>query len=194
MSFHRRLGAGTGPLGGSGMVGQWGASSMVANVQFGTIAMNGVSASATATIAAVDTSRAVLIDLRQSNNWNGGTQPAYTSTTLALTNSTTVTASRNAAGGLSVTAAFCVVEFLPGIVRSVQSGRVSGSGTVAATISAVNTSKSVVLSLGLEGDSGGRDDAFYAYAALTNSTTVTFTRGVSAGSGMYVGYNVVEFF
>ena len=86
MSFHRRLGAGTGPLGGSGMVGLWGASSIIDNIQYGTIAINGVSTSSTATITSVDLSRSVLIDLRQSNNWNGGTQPAYTSTTLALTN------------------------------------------------------------------------------------------------------------
>ena len=194
MSFHRRLGAGTGPLGGSGMVGLWGASSIIDNIQYGTIAINGVSTSSTATITSVDLSRSVLIDLRQSNNWNGGTQPAYTSTTLALTNSTTITAYRNVAGGLAVTAGFVVVQFLPGIWRSIQSGRVSGNGTVTATINNVNTAKTILLSLGLEGDSGGRDDAFYAYMSLTNSTTITFTRGASAGSGLSTGWLALEGF
>jgi hypothetical protein len=177
-----------------GMVSLWGASSLIESIQYGTIALSGVQTSNTATITSVDLSRAIIIDLRQSNNWNGGTQPAYTSNTLALTNSTTVTAFRNATGGIALTAAFAVVQVAPGVVKSIQSGRVSGNGTVTVTITGVNTAKTFLLSLGLEGDSGGRDDAFYAYMSLTNSTTITFTRGVGAGTGQLAGWIAVEGF
>ena len=183
-----------GPQGMGGMVSLWGASSLIESIQYGTIALSGVQTSNTATITSVDLSRAIIIDLRQSNNWNGGTQPAYTSNTLALTNSTTVTAFRNATGGIALTAAFAVVQVAPGVVKSIQSGRVSGNGTVTVTITGVNTAKTFLLSLGLEGDSGGRDDAFYAYMSLTNSTTITFTRGVGAGTGQLAGWIAVEGF
>lgn len=181
-----------GPLGGSGMVGLWGASSIIESVQYGSITNN--NASDTATITSVDLSRSVLIDLRQNNNWSGGTQPAYTSNTLALTNATTVTASRQASGGIQNTARFCVVTFAPGVIRSVQSGVVAASGSPTVTITAVNTSKTVVLSLGLEGDSGGRDDYFYGSWALTNATTLTLNRGASGGASMKAGWLVLEFF
>lgn len=183
-----------GPAGMGGLVSLWGASSLIESIQYGTIAISGVQTSNTATITSVDLSRAIIIDLRQSNNWSGGTATAYTSNTLALTNSTTVTAFRNASGGIAITPAFAVVQVAPGVVKSIQSGRVSGSGTVTVTITGVNTAKTFLLSLGLEGDSGGRDDAFYAYMSLTNSTTITFTRGASAGSGMTAGWIAVEGF
>ena len=183
-----------GPAGMGGTVGLWGASSMVQSVQYGTTTLSSVATSNTATIAAVNVSHAILIDLRQSNNWSGGTQPAYTSNTLALTNSTTVTAFRNASGGIELVAAFAVLELAPGVVKSIQSGRVAGAGTVTATITGVNTAKTFLLSLGLEGDSGGRDDAFYARMALTNSTTITFTRGASAGGGPTAGWIAIEEF
>ena len=183
-----------GPQAMGGMVSLWGASSLIESIQYGTIALSGVQSSNTATITSVDLSRAIIIDLRQSNNWNAASQPAYTSNTLALTNSTTVTAFRNASGGIALTAAFAVVQVAPGVVKSIQSGRVSGNGTVTVTITSVNTAKTFLLSLGLEGDSGGRDDAFYAYMSLTNSTTITFTRGVGAGTGQYAGWIAIEGF
>lgn len=177
----------------SGVVSLWGASSLIASIQYGTVSL-GTAASATAAINAVDTTRALLIDLRQNNNWSGGTQPAYTSTDLALTNSTTVTAVRQAGGGISCTASFCVVEFRPGVCRSVQSGTTTAAGTTTATVTAVNTDKSMVFSLGLSGDSGGRDDYFYARITLTNGTTITMTRGASGGISMRVGWILLELF
>lgn len=188
-----RLGTGIGPLGSAGMVGLRGASSLIESMQYGTVALGG-STSATATITAVDLNRSILIDLRQSNNWSGGTQPAYTSTDLALSNSTTITAVRQAVGGITCTAAFCVIQFRPGILKSVQSGTVTSTGTTTATITAVNPNKAFVLSLGLSGDSGGRDDYFYGYLALTDATTVTLTRGASGGSAMRAGWLVGELF
>ena len=185
---------GAGPLGGAGMIGLWGASGLIEAIQYGTIALSGAQATNTATITSVDLSRSILIDLRQSNNWSGGTQPSYTSNTLALTNSTTVTASRQAAGGLTLTAAFCVVTFNPGVVRSVQSGVVASAGSPTVSITSVNTAKTLLLSLGLEGDSGGRDDYFYGYWQLTNSTTLTLQRGASGGTSMKAGWLALEFF
>ena len=184
----------TGPLGGAGMVGLWGASSLIESIQYGVVSMSGAQASNTATITSVDLSRSVLIDLRQSNNWSGGTQPAYTSNTLALTNSTTVTAARQAAGGIALTAGFCVVTFLPGVFRSIQSGVVSGTGSPTVIITSVNTAKTMLFSLGLSGDSGGRDDYFYGYWQLTNATTLTLQRVSTGGSSMQAGWLALEGF
>lgn len=190
--MNRRGADRVGPLGGSGVVSLWGASSLIESIQYGTVSLNNTSD--TATITAVDVTRSVVFDLRQSNNWSGGTAPAYTSNTLTLTNSTTVTAARNATGGIAVVAAFVVVQFRPGVFRSVQYGLVSGNGSPTQTITEVNTAKSVLMMLGLQGDSGGRDDAFYARGVLTNGTTLTFTRGASAGSGNIIGWTVMELF
>lgn len=183
-------------LGGGGMVGLWQASGLIASVQYGTISVGGGATSGTATIVAVNTANAVVVDLRQSNNWSGGTDPQYVSTSLTLTNSTTVTASRYASGGIALTAAFAVVEFRPGVLKSVQYGSVSlGASTSAtATIASVNTATAAVLSLGITGDPTARADYFYSYLTLTNSTTVTATRASGGGTSITHAFVVVEWF
>jgi hypothetical protein len=185
-----------GPLGGGGLVGLWGASGLIASVQYGTIAIGGAGTSGTATITAVNTANAVLVDLRQSNNWSGGTDPQYVSTSLALTNSTTVTASRYASGGISATAAFAVIEFRPGVLKSVQYGSVSlaAATSATATITAVNPATTILLSLGITGDPTARADYFYSYLTLTNSTTVTATRASGGGTSITHAFAAVEFF
>ena len=184
-----------GPQGMGGMVGLWGASSLIENIQYGTISFGISSTSATATITAVDTARTLVFDLRQSTDYNGGVATQISSTTLTLTNSTTVTAARAEAPSLNtVVASFVVVQLRPGIIRSVQYGLTSGQGSPTQTITSVDTGKSVMVVLGETGNSGGRDDAFYARGTLTNATTLTFTRGVSTGSGFSIGWMVAEFF
>lgn len=178
----------------SGMVSLWGASSLIRSVQYGTVALSGVTTN-TATIVAVDTSRAVVIDLCASNNWSGGTSEAYAVPRFTLTNSTTVTAVRGAVGGIDCNAAFAVVEFAPGVLRSVQTGTITPTaGAVTATITDVNVAKAVVLSLGVSGDNGGVGGSWWSRLTLSSSTTVTATRQDTSAAAMPHNFAVMEFF
>ena len=79
-------------------------------------------------------------------------------------------------------------------IKSIQRGvisfnQVSSPGT--ATISSVNTSKSLIFYLGAHGSSG---TAFFASIALTNSTTVTASASFAGAQTATIGYQVVEYY
>ena len=92
---------------------QGGKVSMVKGVQRGVISISANDTSKTATINAVNTSKAVVLfggydtDATSSN----GAQPKYNHLKLVLTNSTTVTASRTASGHTNLTIPYQVVEY-----------------------------------------------------------------------------------
>jgi len=84
-------------------------------------------------------------------------------------------------------------------VSSVQQGTITlaaGVGTNTATISAVDTSKSVALLRGVSTDVGLVSSANYqcvhARITLTNSTTVTATRSNTTGE-LVVSFAVIQF-
>ena len=184
-----------GPLGGSGMVGRWGASSLIENIQYGTVALSGVT-NATTTITSVDITRATVIHLGQSNNWSGGSGAQYSSAYVELTNATTVKAVRNTVGGIDCNVNFAVIQFCPGILRSVQTGSVTiNSGlTNTATVTTVNTDKSLLIYLGLQSNAAV-DGAGYERLSLTNATTITGTRQDTTGGGIpTVTFALLEFF
>lgn len=197
--MNRRGADRTGPLGGAGMVGLWGASSLV-SVQHGTISTT--AASATATISAVNTANSLLLFNGQDNPYASGNTVYDAFVAYTLTNSTTVTQTRSHTDGSALTGAFCVVEFAPGVVRSVQYGTVSLATGVSntASITSVNTSKSIISYLGQttnDFNSGSYWNTQYnsCRAVLTNATTVTATRRSDAGfGGPTVYFVVVEFF
>lgn len=175
---------------GAGMnarVSQWFQRSLIKSVQRGTIALTAV-ASNTATITAVDPNNSVLTYL-------GGTFDAAAPAEdqafarLAFTNATTITASRTTATN-NVVVSFEVIEYWPGVIKSVQRGLVS-VGT--ATITAVNTAKSNLTSLGFTNDING-DLRCLPMIVLTNGTTITKTFDGGDGSVPVVGYQVVEWF
>lgn len=115
---------------------------------------------------------------------------------LDLTNSTTLTATRQAATNTAVVY-YAVIEFLPGVIRSVQRGSISMSGaqtTNTATITEVATAKSFVFNNGFQvQDNNGYMARSLCSASLTNSTTVTTVRWASTFTAQ-MSYQVVEFF
>ena len=180
-----------GPAGMGGMVSLWGASSLIQSIQYGTVSVSGTT-SGTATITAVDTADSMLVFMGQS----------CTDTTsffergnvgLSLTNSTTVTATK-AGSNSNIVAGFCVVEFYPGVVKSVQRGSRAGFNATS-TITEVNTGKVWVMHLGYVGVVG--NTYFPEYDAvrceLTNSTTLTM-KNSNAGGATFFYWQVVEFF
>lgn len=192
---HANKTRGIGPLATAGVIAQWGASSLVTSVQYGSIAGFGTSSlTATATISAVDTSRAFVVWLGSNN---GGVDDFSLLARVTLTNSTTVTGTRERQDGANgSTVNFVVVEMLPGIIRSMQVvyGSLLSTSTPTASITAVNTAKSVLLPVGRVQTSAGGAVSYTAmpYCTLTNSTTVTWT-ALASGIDIRIYSLVLEF-
>lgn len=149
----------------------------------------GSSASQTATISSVNTANSLTVY----NGWNLGafasndnTRRPYT----VLTNGTTVTFSRNSSA--TSTTCLCkatVLEFQSRYVKRKASGQTTIPTLTAsqtATITGVLTGKTLVSWLGFQDNSSDSTNPAAAYptASLTNSTTVTLTRGTAAGASI----------
>ena len=177
-----------GPQGMGGMVSLWGASSLIRSIQTGTVAVSGTTA-----ITAVDLPNSLIFFGGFSTNYSSSV-PALTRVLLALTNATTVSGTRNS-GTSTEYVGFTVVEFMPGLIKNVQRGTITLSGVLSntAAITAVNTAKAAVLYMGFYTSTTTADSEADTRLALTDSTTVTATRG-STGNASIVGYQVVELY
>lgn len=169
--------------------------SAVTRVQAGSIALTGTSGTYTLPVA-VDTSRTVLV---YGGAWSSqitaqvGTEDnAY----ITLTNSTTVTATRNTAAG-TLTIYFTAVEWNAAAIQSIQYGTVqttTTNTTGTAAISSVTTTNAAVGYLGFATTiTNARRDAIYHRVALTSSTQVTATRHTGISGTTTVSFYVVEF-
>lgn len=186
-----------GPAGMGGIVGLWSASSLIRSIQAGT--MTAVyPANATGTIAAVDTANSIvyLLGLTQSNANNNY---AVATGGVELTNSTTVTGYQSISGGADMVFSFVVVEYHPGIVKSIQAGTIAvgGGASATATVTAVNTAKSMLVWRGFKMSTGAapNTDAWATKTVLTNATTVTANRVTADALNNITAYfGLVEFF
>lgn len=161
----------------------------IAAVEFGSIAIAS-GTTGTATISSVDTTRAAVMFLGD----NGpNTTGANDRNRVALTNATTVTATRIASGAITTTVAFCVITFT-GVV-SLQQGTTAITTTNltgTTTITAVASGRAIMVFGGCT--VAPADDRDVGRATLTNTTTVTATRAGSGVSGTTtVGWTVIEF-
>ena len=175
---------------------------IISSIQEVEITISSSSATGTATITSVDTSRSVVFF--SYGNMGGARQTSVSAgvdgvyTRVALTNATTVTATRGASPAFSKTIICTVVEYTDAAVDSVQQGTISMTDTTASgtdTISSVTTSRSIVI---YNGDSITVDvgeGRAMTDVSLTNSTTVTATRGTTSSTSHSVttGYVVIEF-
>lgn len=163
----------------------------VKNIQRGTVAITSGNTSGTATITAVVAANTRLKNLGS----NDAAADSITSQTcyVQLTNTTTVTATvLGAPTGAGITLKFEVVEYYDGVLKSVQRGTIAiGGGSVSntATITAVDTTKAELTSLGQT--SGAADARNGIYLALTNATTVTATNNAAAAAET-IGFEVAE--
>lgn len=174
-----------------------GSQSLILSIQSGTINLSTAQTSNTATINGVAPDHAMVL--------HGGVSAggAFTSrmdngVRLALTNGTTVTATRNntdgGGGNTAVDVTYTVIELKPGIIKSIQRSTITVNGVASntATISAVDTAKSFVNNLGTSTDTG-QNTSGLADFLLTNATTVTMTRAGS--TGIAIGsFEVIEFY
>lgn len=187
-----------GPGGMAGMVGLWGTNSLIRSVQSGVISLASGSSSNTATIAAVNIANTVVFHGGQNAPSGAGDQYNMMAR-VELTNSTTVTAAQSSSYATATKdVAYTVIEFAPGVLKSVQSGTITVTGASTsntATITSVDTNKSVVLNNGFSTTYNGiiTDASLNGSMRLTNATTVTFAQ--PTGSTTRVGgYLVLEFY
>ncbi len=113
---------------------------------------------------------------------------------VTLTNSTTVTANRNSSNSDSLTINAVVIDPTAQLVQSVQFGTINiaaSSTSNTATITSVDTTRSAVFYLGQSSTTTAVNNSMTG-ATLTNATTVTATRGGTAGSPT-VSFVVVQF-
>lgn len=157
----------------------------------------GTGTSFTQTIAAVDPNNTILI-LSGFNRSVAGIAFDLASSwvRVKLTNSTTLTITRGTADG-TVHLHVTVVEFRQGVLKgNVQRGEVTVSGTTnTASLTAVNTAKSVLASMGMSQASGGTDRADEMLRwDLTNSTTATASKQANpVGNSVTGGFEAYEF-
>lgn len=166
-------------------VALWGAVSLVASSQRGTITLAGV-ASNTATINSVDTTRAAVAWGGTSVNTTGNVDGWGVAT---LTNGTTVTASR---GGTSSTmnVTYHVIEFAPGVVKSLQTGTLTNSAT--ATVTEVDPNHSWLLLRGWTCNAAANQQS-QVRIILTDGTTITSTGVFGSGETTTTYYTLAEF-
>lgn len=170
-----------------------GATSYVNSVQQVSITVASSTTSNTATISAVGANAFIVFE-GQTSTLSGTTSYNEILIRVTLTNTTTVTATRNNGSGDSPIIKCTVVNPASSLVSGVQFGTVTvaNAGTpVTATITSVTTSLSAVFFLGQSSITTSIAPS-YADIVLTNSTTVTATVGAN-GSGVTVSFVVVSF-
>lgn len=162
-------------------------------VQYVAITIPTGAASATATIAAVGTTAFILNNGFESS---GTTSASTAYCRIELTNSTTVTAYRNASDAtITCVASACVVDATGNLIVSVQSGTIvfaSGATSATATISSVDANNAVLHCLGFISSQASLSLSNIEVILTYSGTTVTATR-LFSGSTETVGFIVIEF-
>ena len=166
---------------------------LIKSIQRGVITLSGV-ASNTAAIASVNPANCRLVWLGTYDT-TASTTPDLVCCRVEFTNATTITAYVNTAT-TGATVSFEVIEYVPGVIKSVQRSTfaVTGSTAGTGTITAVTTSKAQLDYLGFTTTYTGATVVGQGFGrlVLTNATTLTFN---GLGSmDRTVGYQVTEFF
>lgn len=173
---------------GSSFIGR--GPGQIKSIQRGTIAITGATSN-TDVITAVDTTNSVLRKIGQTYNATADTTDKV-ACRLTFTSATVITANVNTSpGAQTVTVSYEVIEFYPGIIKSIQRGTIALTGTLTAVITAVDTTKSWVDHLGETYTGASIFNDATARLTLTNTVTVT---GASQENGVTVGFQVVEFY
>jgi hypothetical protein len=176
-------------------VGQWTQGSGIKSIQRGTISIAAGATSNTATITSVVTGNTRIKYLGYTANGTADT-PDIACILLALTNATTLTATVGAVGTDTRIVAYEVIEYWPGVIRSVQRGTVTtvGAASNTATITAVVVLKSETEFLGFSSPYNATTSLNLASCrvVLTNETTVTAT-GLGA-INRTIGFQVTEWY
>ena len=186
-----------GPEGKGGMVGLWGSPSLLRSMQEDSRNMQSAT-TANQTITEVNTANTILTHRGVDNTGNDAL--SFCLSYIELTSSTNVAITRYQGGGGTLNTVFNVVQFNPGVIRSIQSGLItitSGNLTNTATINPVNAAKCFVMLLGqLSQSEISLSASAFTKVALSGSNPITAiiaTRG-NNNNLTTVSFQVVEFF
>ncbi len=166
----------------------------ITSIQYGSVVINAASSSNTATIAAVTTARSAVVWLGSKTN-TPALANADSAGILTLTNTTTVTASRQSTSN-SLTVYFAVVQFAASVIQSIQEVTTTvadGSTTANSTISSVTVANCMCLFGGWKSGSTSSGSLFRPLAFLAGATTVTAEKVQTGGGSSIVMINVIEF-
>ncbi len=176
-------------------VSQWMTRSQIKSIQRGTIALTAGNLTGTVTITAVVTANCVLTFLGVTSD-TATANAERAEARVSLTNATTVTATR-ADSTDNALLSFEIMEYQPGVIKSVQRGTINIVTSTTDPITAVDTTKANLSFLGFTLDATAaatlRPDVMQPKLVLTNATTVTGSRNTSTGTCI-VGYQVAERF
>ena len=174
-------------------VAQFGQRSMIRSIQRGVLSVSAGTSTGTVTIASVDINNSVL-SVSQDADGTAGRWDASVGT-VVFTNTTTITATRTTTLGDALRTSYEVIEYWPGVIKSVQRGTITlaSVGSNTATITTVNTSKSMLFDLRYSTTELTIPNRITTRLTLTNATTVTASRAVGTGTNVS-SYQVVEFY
>ena len=188
-----------GPLGMSGHLSLWGASSLIKSIQRGTV----TNAAPAATISAVVMANTQLRLTGFRNNATNANVESLWLTKVVLTDATTVTGSVGTAGA-TWTATFEVIEYVPGVIKSMQRGTfaytsMSTGNAGVLTITEVNPDKAFVEILGRSSDYAAvtTDPRYACQSAVLAATSVTFVSASDpngSGGTWTISYEVTEWY
>jgi hypothetical protein len=167
--------------------------SIVRSIQRGSISMAAAVASGTATITAVTSLNWSRLRHLGCYNNDTGASNTVSMTYLAFTNTTTITATRLAGTGTTMTCGFEVTEYYQDVLKqAIQRGTISiGAGASnTATITSVTTGKTELDFLFNSAPNDTNSHGWFV-CDLTNATTVTCTRG-TGGTSTTVSWQAVE--
>lgn len=171
-------------------------STGVSAVQYGSITTTtGGVTTFNATISNVDTTKSTVVYLGHNVNTNA-IAPAEEMGYLQLLNSTTVQLTTNGAGSYTITVYFAVMTFTA--ATSVQQGTIAipaAATSATASITSVTVGRSICFYLGMKFNANNNNiGEWFCAVTLTNSTTVTASRGMQTNvDSPTVGYAVVAF-
>lgn len=170
--------------------------SLIASIQRGVISLNNLT-TANATINPVNLASSIII-YGGVQAAGGSGNPSIAHCKVVLADATTVTATVVTANANTRNVEYTVIEFMPGVIRSIQQGTITVAGAAVsntATITEVNPAKSLCFHDGFTTDYAGAlsDASLNSRMSLTNGTTVTFYNA-TASDNRVGSYVVVEFF
>lgn len=175
-------------------VAQWYNRSLIKNIQRGTVTLSAV-ASNTASITSVLTQNSSIAWLGVTYGLDADPDTSSSACRVDLTSATVVTGTKNTGSNASVIS-FEVIEFQPGVLKSVQRGTIAWSGALSATatITTVTPAKTRLGFLGFTTNQvNGYWGRFGPSIVLTDAVTVTASKGIITEQAI-VGYEVLEFF
>ena len=157
---------------------------VIKSTQYGSIFLGKAILTNTATINSVDVNNSIILYLGNSSSYSNVQVEVYLNY-ITLTNATTVTCTRGGTGtfGYDASGYFVVIEFYPGIIKSIQ------SGTGSSVINTVNKNKSIIFPRGCYSESSGSENL----ALMLNYVTITDNTHVSTWNGQE-RWTVVEFY